>query len=110
AEGMRNLHPRRVGYEAFGRGTVGMKAVAAEAAAIQENRKPVAKDNPFLKVQEAISGGIVNLFDKWRDAQEALSENLFLSIYGSPLLQAAVGIDPNADPSPRPEMSSEHRK
>jgi len=110
AEWMRNLHPLRVGYEAFGRDTPAMKALAAEAAAIQKNRKPVAKDNPFLKVQEAISGGIVNLFDKWRDTQEALSENLFLAVYGSPLVQAAVGIDPKADPSPRPEMSSEHRK
>jgi Protein of unknown function (DUF3141) len=110
AEWVRNLHPLRVGYEAFGRDTPAMKAVAAEAEAIQTNRKPVAKDNPFLKAQEAISDGIVTLFDKWRDTQEAVSETLFLSIYGSPVLQAAVGIDPNADPSSRPEMSNEHRK
>src|SRR6202012_5819883 len=48
--------------------------------------------------------------DKWRDAQEAMSESLFLAVYGAPALQAAVGVDPNADPSPRPEMSDEHRK
>jgi hypothetical protein len=87
-----------------------MKSVAAEAEAIRENRKSAAKDNPFLKAQETISESIVNVLDKWRDTQEALSESLFLSIYGSPALQAAVGIDPNADPSPVPEMTPEYRK
>src|SRR5581483_2391034 len=77
---------------------------------IREHRKPAAKTNPFLKVQESFSKSIVNVFDQWRDAQEALSESMFLAIYGSPALQAAVGIDSNADPSPRQEMSAEHRK
>ena len=110
ADWMRNLHPLRVGYEAFGRDTPVMKKVASEAEAIRENRKPAAKDNPFVKAQETISESIVNVLDKWRDTQEALSESMFLSIYGSPALQAAVGIDPNADPSPVPEMTPEYRK
>src|SRR5215475_7269724 len=110
AEWMRNLHPLRMGYEAFGRDTPAMKALATQAETVRENRKPAAKDNPFLKAQETVSRSVVNVLDKWRDRQEALSESLFMSIYGSPALQAAVGIDPNANPSPRPEMSSEHRK
>jgi len=110
AEWMRNLHPLRVGYEAFGADTPMMKAIAAEAEAVRENRKPASKDNPFLKAQEAISEGIVNVLDKWRDTQEALSESLFHAVYGSPALQAAVGIDPNTNPSPRPEMTEDHRK
>jgi hypothetical protein len=107
---MRNLHPLRVGYEAFGRQTPAMKAVAAEAETVRQHRRPAANDNPFLRMQETLSKTIVSSLDKWRDAQEALSESLFLAVYGSPALQAAVGIDPNADPSPRPEMSNEHRK
>jgi hypothetical protein len=110
ADWMRKLHPLRAGYEAFGRDTPAMKTVAMKAEAVRENRKPAAKDNPFLKAQETVSESIVNVLDKWRDTQEALSESLFLSIYGSPALQAAVGIEPNADPSPIPEMSAEHRK
>jgi len=110
AEWMRNLHPLRVGYEVFGRDTSAMKALATEAETVRESRTPAAKDNPFLKAQETVSESIVNVLDKWRDTQEALSESLFLSIYGSPALQAAVGIDPNANPSPRPEMSEKHRK
>ncbi len=110
AEWVRNLHPLRVGYEAFGRDTPAMKAVALEAEAVRKNRKSAAKDNPFLKAQETFSETVVSVLDKWRDTQEAVSESLFLSIYGSPVLQAAVGVDPKADPSPVPEMSAEHRK
>jgi hypothetical protein len=110
SEWMRVLHPSRVGYESFGRDTPAMKSLASRAETVRENRKPVAADNPFVKAQETLSNGIVNVLDKWRDTQEALTESMFLSIYGSPALQAAVGIDPNADPSPRPEMSDEHRK
>src|ERR1700752_4732590 len=110
AEWMRNMHPLRVGYEAFGRDTPAMKALAAEAETVREHRKAAATDNPFLKAQETVSKGIVDILDKWRDTQETLSETLFLSIYGSPALQAAVGIDPNANPSPRPEMAEEHRE
>ena len=110
AELMRNWHPLRVSYEAFGADTVPMKAVAAGADNILENRKPAAPDNPFLTFQETISKSIVDTLDKWRDTQEAVSEALFLGIYGSPVLQAAVGIKPDAEVSPRPEMSPEHRQ
>jgi pimeloyl-ACP methyl ester carboxylesterase len=107
---LREVHPLRVGYETFGRDTPATKAVAKAAATARENRKPVAKDNPFLKMQETISDGIVNMLDRWRDTQEAMSEAAFLSVYGSPVLQAALGISRKTDPSPRPEMPDDHRK
>jgi uncharacterized protein DUF3141 len=110
AEWMHRLHPLRLSYEIFGGEGPLMKKVAADAETVREHRKPAARANPFLEAQETISKSIANAFDNWRDAQEALSESMFLAVYGSPALQAAVGIDPNADPSPRPEMSMEHRK
>src|SRR6266404_1058919 len=110
AEWIRTWHPLRVSYEAFGSDSAAMKSVAEAADNIREHRKPAAEDNPFLAFQETISKNIVNVLDKWRDTQEALSETLFLSIYGSPALQAAVGIKPDAEVSPRPEMSAEHSK
>jgi hypothetical protein len=87
-----------------------MKGVAKAADKIREQRKPAAEDNPFLTFQETVSKNIVDVLDKWRDTQEALSEALFLSIYGSPVVQAAVGITPNAEVSPKPQMSPEHSK
>jgi hypothetical protein len=86
-----------------------MAAVKSAAEGIEENRKPVAKDNPFLAFQEQMSKQIVHVLDSWRDSQEALSEAIFLNVYGSPVLQAAVGIDPKSEPSRRRDMSPEHR-
>src|SRR6202030_2296831 len=95
AEWTRKLHPLRVSYEAFGRDNAAMKTVAEAADTIREHRKPAAQDNPFLAFQETVSKNFVDVLDKWRDAQEALSETFFLNIYGSPVLQAAVGIKPD---------------
>ena len=110
AELMRKWHPLRVSYEAFGSDNAAMKAVAKTADKAREHRKPATEDNPFVKLQETFSKNLVDVLDKWRDTQEALSETLFHGIYGSPVVQAAVGIKPDADVSPRPEMSEEYRK
>jgi hypothetical protein len=110
AELTRRWHPLRVQYEAFAGQNPLTKAIETTAEKVRENRKQATSDNPFVAFQETVSKGIVSALDQWRDAQEALSERMFLSIYGSPALQAAVGIDPEADPSPRPEMSQDHRK
>src|SRR3982075_1218996 len=109
ADLMRNRHPLRVQYEAFGGDNLAMKAVAEAADNAREHRKPAKENNPFLTFQETVSKHIVGVLDKGRDTQEALSERLFLGIYGSPVLQAAVGIKPDAEVSPKPEMSPEHR-
>ena len=109
-EWMRSLHPLRLSYEAFGRDTPAMKVVASAADAARQDRRPAASDNPFLKAQESFSKNIVSALDSWRDAQESISEALFLTIYGSPALQAAVGIAQDEDPSPLPQMSDEHRQ
>ena len=110
AELMRQWHPLRVSYEAFGGDTVAMKGVARAADKIREQRKPAAEDNPFIKLQETASKNIVDVLDKWRDTQEAVTEALFLGIYGSPVVQAAVGITPDVEVSPKPQMSPEHRQ
>jgi hypothetical protein len=110
ADQMRNWHPLRVQYKALGGENPLMKTVEATAEQVREHRKPAPSDNPFVNFQETISKQIVTALDKWRDAQESLSESLFLSVYGSPALQAAVGIDPQSSPSRKLEMSSQYRE
>ncbi len=110
ADLMRNRHPLRVQYEAFGGDNSMMKAVEPAAEKVREHRKPAASDNPFVVFQETMSKQIVSALDKWRDSQEALSEALFLSVYGSPALQATVGIDPQSTPSRKLEMSAQYRE
>lgn len=110
AELMRNLHPLRLQYEAFSSQNPLMSMVRSIAGQVSEDRKQISKDNPFVAFQEQVSKQIVHALDSWRDSQEALSEATFLAVYGSPALQAAVGIDPQSVPSRRQEMSASHRE
>src|SRR5258708_770895 len=109
AEMMRNLHPLRLQYEAFSSQNPFMAMVKSAAEQVSEDRKPVSTDNPFLAFQEQVSKQITHALDSWRDSQEALSEAVFLAVYGSPALQAAVGIDPQSTPS-RQGVSAKHRR
>jgi hypothetical protein len=76
-----------------------MAPVKALAERIREDRKAASSDNPFLAMQERVSDQIVNALDTWRDFSEKMTEQTFLTIFGLPAIQAAVGIDPA---SPRP--------
>ena len=60
---------------------------------VRNDRKPVAASNPFVAMQENASRHIVAALDSWREMTEAIAERTFLAIYGSPVLQAAVGIE-----------------
>jgi hypothetical protein len=109
AELMRHLHPLRIQYEALGSQNPWMSAATSSAAEIKDHRKPVSNDNPFWAFQEQISKEITGVLDTLRDTQEAQSEAIFLTVYGSPALQTALGIDPQSAPRGRREMSDEDR-
>jgi len=94
ADWMHQLHPLRLQYEVFSDQNPAMASVAALAEQVREHRKSPTGDNPFIAMQERFSDQIVAALDGWRQASEALSERMFLAIYGSPTLQAAVGVDP----------------
>jgi Protein of unknown function (DUF3141) len=94
AEWMRRMHPLRLQYELFSNENPMMAPVAAAADHVRKDRKPVAGDNPFVAMQETASRQIVAALDAWRDLTEAMAERTFLAVYGSPTLQAAVGVDP----------------
>jgi uncharacterized tellurite resistance protein B-like protein len=81
-------------YEVFSDANPMMAPIAAMAEEVREKRSPVAADNPFVDMQETVSRQIVAGLNAWRDMTEALAERTFLAVYGSPVLQAAVGIDP----------------
>src|SRR6187402_2356747 len=94
ADATRQLHPLRLQYELFSDANPLMGMVKGMAERARDDRRPVAADNPFLALQETMSKHIVAGLDAWREMTEAASERIFLSVYGSPALQAAVGIDP----------------
>jgi hypothetical protein len=94
AEWLRRLHPLRLQYDLLSDENPWMAPVAAMAQAVRENRQPAAAKNPFLAVQETVSEQIVAGLNAWRDMVETVAERTFLTVYGNPLLQAAVGIEP----------------
>ena len=94
AEWMQQLHPLRLQYELFSNANPMMAPLATMAEQVRNSRRPVAADNPFVAMQENASRQIVAALDAWRQASEAFAERCFFTIYGSPVLQAAAGIDP----------------
>jgi hypothetical protein len=71
-----------------------MAGLAQMAEQVRKNRKPVAHNNPLVEIQRTVSDQIVAALDGWRDFSEMVAERTFLTVYGSPALQAAAGIDP----------------
>jgi hypothetical protein len=99
AEWFRRLHPLRLQYELLSDKNPWLGPITAMVQTVRENRQP-ATENPFLALQETASERIVAGLNAWRDGVETLAERTFLTIYGNPLLQVAVGIDP-ADTRPQ---------
>ena len=95
ADWMKQCHPLRLQYEIFSDQNPLMAPVARLADQVRANRKIIGHDNPFLAVQQNVSKRIETALDSWREASEAWAERMFLAVYGSPALQAAVGVDPS---------------
>ncbi len=109
AELMRQWHPLRLQYSALADRNPVMGLVKVAADQVRQNRKPARADNPFIAFQDAISQQIVGALDSWRDMTEAVAESTFLWVYGSPMLQAAAGIDPAGErPHRKAAKSSAH--
>jgi len=96
AQFMQQLHPLRLQYDLLSNANPFMAPVAGLADQVRKNRVPLATDNPFVTLQETVSGQIIAALNAWRDIIETAAERTFMAVYRSPALQAAVGIDPAA--------------
>jgi hypothetical protein len=96
AQWLQKLHPLRVQYELFSDANPLMGAIGRMADWTREHRKPAAKDNPFIGLQQAMSDQLVAMLDSWRDARDSWAERTFFSVYGAPALQAVAGLDKTA--------------
>jgi Protein of unknown function (DUF3141) len=94
AEWMHKMHPLRLQYELFSNANPMMAQVESLAGQVRAKRRPVTEDNPFVAMQEVASRQIAAALDGWRQLAENMAERTFLTVYGTPTLQAAVGIDP----------------
>ena len=109
AEWMRRFHPLRLQYEMFSQANPFMRPLLSNLEWARENRQPVSKDNTFWQAQEWFGHWIETSLDAYRDVRDNTSEALFHAIYGSPLLQALVGLKASDEnPRRRPGKDAAH--
>ena len=89
---LRELQPMRLRFEIFSDKNPFMSPVGLWANFIRVNRQAVSSENPFLLTEQAASDWIVKWLDAFTDARDAMVEGIFMATYGSPLLQALVGL------------------
>jgi hypothetical protein len=92
AEALRRLHPNRLQHVLFSDANPWMRGVKELAETVRRHRRPVAADNPFLTAEQRMSEQIVRVLNTSRDFRDRATGRVFSAIYGSPWLQAMVGL------------------
>ncbi|MGD9670606.1 MAG: DUF3141 domain-containing protein [Hyphomicrobiaceae bacterium] len=100
ADWMQRCHPARLQYEMFTDANPFLRPVFSSLDTALGARQPVSKDNIFWALQEMQSEWIEKSLDAYRDVRDNMMEASFHAIYGSPLLQALVGLK-GSEESPR---------
>jgi pimeloyl-ACP methyl ester carboxylesterase len=99
AASMRDMHPSRLRFAAFSDRSPAASQIEQLATAIRADRKPVGDDNPLRAWEQVASTWISSCWENYRLARDAATEAAFLAAYGSPLLQAFVGLGAGDRPS-----------
>jgi hypothetical protein len=103
------LNPLRLSYTIFGDKNPWMKGMQPLAAAVSAARMPVAADNPLIALQTKVSKQIMSSLGSYRVMRDKLEEQIFFGFYGSPFVQALLGISADSIVRPAPETSPETR-
>ena len=101
------LNPLRLSYRLFADSNPWMKGVQKLAAGVVAARKPAAADNPFLAMQTQVSDRITAALDAYRVARDQWAEHAFFGFYGSPIVQALLGLNAGSNVRPFPGTSPE---
>jgi pimeloyl-ACP methyl ester carboxylesterase len=110
ADWMRRMHPARIQYEMFSKDNPFMRSLESLAEGVRKDRQPVAGDNPFWQAQKYYSDWVINSLNAYRDVRDQMSEQYFHAFYGSPVVQALVGLKASDEPPrKRPGEDAEHR-
>jgi pimeloyl-ACP methyl ester carboxylesterase len=116
AEMMRRMHPARLPYELFKADSPIWRTLDPLIEGAKSARQPVAPDNPFWQAQKMYSDFIIASLDNYRDLRDKMQEEWFHAVYGSPVVQAMLGLSGSeTDVRPKPgtdlayKMLVEHR-
>jgi pimeloyl-ACP methyl ester carboxylesterase len=100
----RQTHPNRMRFAIFSDENPAMRTICEDAKQVRKRRESAPDDNVFSaaeKTMAATMGSTLTMFGAMRDA---MTEQLFHMTYGSPLLQALVGLDPKSVEGRKPEQ------
>ncbi|MCH8614558.1 DUF3141 domain-containing protein [Sphingomonas sp. SM33] len=92
-EWARKMHPNRVRFSIFSDENPAMGFVAASAERIRGQREAAGEQNMLSASEKTMAASISATLTAFGAARDALTEQLFHLTYGSPLLQALVGLD-----------------
>ncbi|RCV91041.1 DUF3141 domain-containing protein [Billgrantia montanilacus] len=108
---IRRMHPIRLGYKLLSDRNPLSVPLPVLADWVREDRHPVGKDNIFRTFEGIASDQLTRGLDAWREMRDNATEQLFLQVYGQPLLQAMVGLGGDAHiHRRRPGSEPEHRR
>jgi hypothetical protein len=108
AEWSRRLHPNRARFEMFADENPLMGPVAASAQWVRDNRRTVSPGNPFLGFERVMSDMIATGLEAYAKARDIVQEAVFFGAYGSPLLQAMVGLGADGSTEAHSERDLTH--
>jgi hypothetical protein len=92
AEATRVMHPNRLRFAMFSDRNPFMQPVKALADSVRAARQPVSTGNPLLAMEHAASSWMTACLANFGELRDTVAEMVFLNTYGSPLLQALVGV------------------
>jgi hypothetical protein len=92
ADLLRQLHPYRLRYRLFSSESPLLFGISQAAELVRARRAPPQPGNVFIAMQEAFSRSVGDMLDQYRDLRDSAMERNFMNLYGSPVLQALVGL------------------
>lgn len=108
AEMMRRMHQARMPYEMFKADSPIWRTLDPLIESAKSARQPVAPNNPFWQAQKMYSDWMIATLDGYRDMRDKWQEEWFHAFYGSPVLQAMLGLsgsETDVRPKPATDLS-----
>ena len=98
-----SMHPNRLRFSIFSDENPAMSFIAKAAEGAREKRGDIAEDNIFLAAEKTWATAVGASLEAFGAARDAFAEQLFHLTYGTPFLQALVGVGDKETPGRRPE-------
>ncbi|MFA4914148.1 MAG: DUF3141 domain-containing protein [Burkholderiaceae bacterium] len=111
ARWMQRMHPLRLTYEMISDSNPLVAPIKDVADRVRQARQPVDADNPMAIAERQASTALESTLDNWRILRDDAQEQLFMSLYGSPIVQDITGLGGHDQRArARPGISPEHRQ